>query len=540
MKYFLYCRKSTDSEDKQVLSLESQRKEMERLAATWSLQVVEIFEEARTAKKPGRPVFNEMLRRLTKGEAQGIVAWHPDRLARNAADGGQIIQLLDGGQIKDLRFATANFENTPTGKLMLAVLLGFAKYHVDALSENVRRGLRAKAEQGWRPSTPPVGYLTDPATRHIVPDPERFEMVQRMWALMLTGSYSPSRILHLATHDWGFRTRRRKRSGGKPLSLSMVYAIFANPFYAGVFKWGGRLLPGKHKAMICLDEYDRVQEILGRPARPRPKKASGFPYLGLIKCRCGLSITAEEKVKKSGRRYVYYHCTKRRGTTICREPYVSEAALEADIKDFIASIGIGPKTASRLELSFAAHKPKDAFKVDLSSVEAAIVKTEGEREELTKLRVRGFVTDEAFVRQFGELEKQRLALLQRRDRLKQTEATFEPVRLLVLFLNKATEFLDRADAPIRRLILETVGSNPTLTSGKLNVEARKPFVRWSSEPSFSEMCAFVKDVRTRLEAGDEDATTLIRNIREIVGSVDRTNVSNVPTSPGKSQTLDAA
>src|SRR5262245_25448299 len=110
--YFLYVRKSTDTEERQVLSIESQIAELKLFAGRENLKIKNIFQEAMTAKVPGRPIFNDMLSKIEKGEADGIIAWHPDRLARNSIDGGRIIYLLDTEHIKFLKFPTFWFENT--------------------------------------------------------------------------------------------------------------------------------------------------------------------------------------------------------------------------------------------------------------------------------------------------------------------------------------------------------------------------------------------------------------------------------------------
>ena len=125
-KFFLYARKSTDEADKQVLSIEAQLTEVREYALKESLVIAREFIETKSAKQPGRKIFEEMLAGIENGEAQGILAWHPDRLARNAVDAGKIIHLLDRGFLATLKFPTFWFDKTPQGYLCFRSLLGRA------------------------------------------------------------------------------------------------------------------------------------------------------------------------------------------------------------------------------------------------------------------------------------------------------------------------------------------------------------------------------------------------------------------------------
>jgi len=133
-RYFIYARKSSDAEDKQVLFIDSQLRELRELARKEKLNIIKEFTESKTSKKPGRKIFNEMLVSIEAGEADGIIAWHPDRLARNSMDGGKILFLIDTGMIKDLKFPTFRFDNTAYGKFMLNIAFGQSKYYIDNLS----------------------------------------------------------------------------------------------------------------------------------------------------------------------------------------------------------------------------------------------------------------------------------------------------------------------------------------------------------------------------------------------------------------------
>lgn len=337
MKYFLYCRKSSEAEDRQVLSIESQRADLERrLLALPEVEVVEIIEESRSAMTPGRPRFDAMVARIENGEAEGIATWAPDRLARNSIDGGRLIYLLDRGVLKDLKFSTYTFENNSQGKFMLQIMFGQSKYYSDALSENVRRGNRTKRENGWQPGRPPVGYLNDPVTRTIIADPERFPLVRRMFDLALAGQ-SPKQVALIARDDWGLTSPPGKHLG-RPLALATVYKILKNRFYLGEIIHAGTTYAGRHQPTVTATEFDRVQSRLRLPGRPRPSRHR-FAFTGLIRCgACDGMVTAEHKTNAYGSRYVYYHCAKRRIGPRCPERSLEERELERQIIGFLSSL----------------------------------------------------------------------------------------------------------------------------------------------------------------------------------------------------------
>ena len=180
-KFFLYARKSSEEEERQILSIEAQLAELRVFAQQNDIHIIREYTESQSAKEPGRPVFNEMVGQMEKGVASGIIAWHPDRLARNSIDGGRIVYLVDTQKIVSLKFPTFWFEPTPQGKFMLSVAFGQAKYYTDNLRENILRGIRQKIRRGEFSGKAPMGYFNEPRLRTIEPDPKTFSKVKRFW-----------------------------------------------------------------------------------------------------------------------------------------------------------------------------------------------------------------------------------------------------------------------------------------------------------------------------------------------------------------------
>jgi site-specific DNA recombinase len=496
-RYFAYCRKSTEEDDRQILSIESQQKELQRHAEKEKLHIVATFEESRSAKTPGRPVFNELLRRITRGEANGILAWHPDRLARNALDGGQIIQLLDTGKLEDLRFPTYTFENTSQGKFMLAIMFGQSKYQVDSLSENVRRGNRTKREKGWFPGYVPVGYLNatnEMGDKVIIPDPERFTAIKRIWQMYLTGAYSVPQLTRIASEDLALRSRRHKKRGGKPFGKTGIYQILTRPFYTGHIVYKGKWYPGKHEPMITLSQFERARSLLRRDTRSHPKRQL-FAYAGLLRCgNCNGGVTADEHYNRHGYHYVYYHCTHK-PNVLCKERSIEEEELERQILAFIERISLD-KEQTEQALALVDRQRDEETRAGIKrSLEKALATCRKSLDNLTQLRCQEFITDEEFVRQRTGFTKEEQTLKERLRHL-ETSDWLEPSRKLFLFSNRAKFWLLHGTTDEKRIILSTIGSNLLLKDRKLIIDAKKPFSILAERTSSSLLCREVNGVRT--------------------------------------------
>ena len=339
-KFFLYARKSTDVEDKQILSIEAQITELRAFAKTEGLEILEELVEKQSAKVPGRPIFNAMVGKIERGEANGIVCWHPDRLARNSVDGGRIIYLLDCGHLQALKFPTFWAENTSQGKFMLNIAFGQSKYYVDNLSENTKRGLRQKVRRGEYPSLAPIGYLNDPRNKSVVVDKKSASLVRKAFELYAQNNSRLEDISNFLAQQ-GIFSR-----GKKNLKRDRISFILSNPFYVGLFRYAGEIHEGKHQPVISKKTFDQVQEILKQRGRPHHKtKNEPQAFCGLLKCgTCGMGITGEYKVKlqKNGNEhyYIYYHCTRKNKLVKCKEHCIRQESLDKQISSLLQKFSL--------------------------------------------------------------------------------------------------------------------------------------------------------------------------------------------------------
>ena len=464
-KHFIYTRKSSEDEEKQILSIEAQIQELRDFAKKENLEIVDEFVETKTAKEPGRLVFNEMLLRIEKSEAEGILAWHPDRLARNSVDGGKIIWLLDTGKITSLKFPTFWFEPTPQGKFMLNIAFGQSKYYIDNLSENVKRGLRQKLRRGEWPGWAPIGYANNLRAHTIEIDKERASKIRKLFKAYASNKYILKDLANLS-FSLGLVSQRKR----KGLSIAVIQRMLENKFYIGLFTYRGEIYEGKHKPIIDKTTFDKVQQILKERSKPRKTKTLlDFPFRGFFKCgECGRAITGEQHIKKSGLIFRYYRCTKKK--TVCHQEYIREEELAKQIEQILSKLVLPENWLSKMldqvekwknEKEQSIESTTKPLKEELKDIETKISK-------LLDAHLEGLLEADEYHNKKAELIEKKLALKQKIARIGQKgNYWLEPLENWLKEVNQIQNLISRKLLREKGEFLRKIGSNRQILDGKI-------------------------------------------------------------------------
>ncbi len=317
-RYVLYARKSTTDETRQVRSIQDQIKECLELADRMHLNVVNRHNpliETQSAKRPNkRPIFKQMLKDIQAGKYDAILAWNPDRLARNMLEGGMLIDMVDTNVIKDLKFYTHHFSKDANGKMLLGMAFVLSKQYSDDLSQKVTRGVRGNFSEGKSPA-PKHGYIRDEEGLYR-PDGKNYELICDAWKMRQEGQSLEVIAKYMDDREY-FRVV--KTTGHKVRMTADILStqVFCNPFYYGVMiseKTGDRVdLREIYDFIPATTEevYSDVQLLSrNRKTSMQTRRGKGFyPLKAMVQCAfCGHNMVAGPSTGSKGKRYLNYRC----------------------------------------------------------------------------------------------------------------------------------------------------------------------------------------------------------------------------------------
>ncbi len=467
-------------------SIPAQVEELRDYAQKNNIEIIEELLETQSAKIPGRSVFNGMIKRIEAGEAQGILSWHPDRLARNSIDGGKIIYLLDLHTIADLKFPTFWFESNPQGKYNLNMAFVQSKYYVDALSENTKRGLRQKVRRGEYPGPAPIGYLNHVKTKTIVVSKKKSVIIMGAFELY---AKNESRLEDIATYlaEQGIKT-----SNGKHLSKDQITKILTNPFYIGFFRYSGELHEGKHKPIISKQLFDKIQKVLKDRSRPRhSSKNEPKALCGLVHCgTCNMMITGERRIKRQQNgnvhEYIYYHCSKKSKSIVCSEPCIREEELEKQLSSLLTSFALPNEWVQELTTMV----DKDAKKANRSGAaliqeaKDAIAEIQTKLQRLLDNYLEQDIEREVYLKKKAELMGEKKSLEEKNVRFRLSQNGWvEPMRKWLKDAENLTKTAQDDDLVAKKVVAKKIfGSNLSLSNQTVTWGELKNGQRWPQKP----------------------------------------------------------
>lgn len=366
MRYIIYARKSSESSERQIQSIDDQINFLKQKAKEKNLDIVKIFSESKSAKKPGRPVFEEMLSFIQSKKASGILCWKLDRLSRNPKDNGDIQWLLQEKIIE--KIITSDRTYLPEDNaLVSAVELGMANQYIRDLSKNVKRGMKSKLEKGIWPSGAPVGYRNK--NKKVVLDKVKAKYIKKAFVLYSKGGHSLKELTDLLFKE-GFKSK-----GGGRYYKSSIYKMLTNTFYYGLMLNRENYYQGIHEPIISKELFDKVQLVLQGNSQTRKKKHF-FTYRGLLHCeKCGCLLTATTK-----KGYNYYYCTNGKGNCNEHKKYLREELVEKILGNSLDKLKMNPEM---VEILYQSAKEKLDSRKDYKE---DVVKTLSDQLKQVKLK----------------------------------------------------------------------------------------------------------------------------------------------------------
>jgi len=480
-KAFVYLRKSQEREDRQVLSIESQRAALADLIKRENIAPIWLPKEEQTASKIGRPVFNDMVRRIYEGEAKHIITWNANRLSRNPKDAGEIIYAFDEGALISIKTPNRTYRDTKEDKFMLNIEFGTSKLYSDEISANVLRGYQAKYERGEYPTHAPTGYLNAKIGfhRNIIPDPERAPKVQELFRLAATGKYTLDEL-----HRHCIEVLRLTSRKGNLLPKQTLAELLKKSVYYGHYQHGKDWHWGEYDRLISQDLFDQVQVAMGwRTKKTRNSTRGAFhPYKVLSCANCGHNLTAYIKSKKLANgdiaHYTYYVCTRKSKIVKCKEPQIQQVELEEELTGAIRSIQLSADDAQEcIKLLRNFHdETTENRAVKLTEWRKDQKETEKKMASLLNMRMDNELTHEEFITKKKELNER---LVRTKELIDDTHSNADQwLELAEQFFSGAVNIANTfaiANEEEKRKILLEIGSNWQMGNKKVRFTPRKPY-----------------------------------------------------------------
>ena len=475
----IYARVSSKEQEKEGFSIPAQLKLIKEYAAAQGLVIAEEYVDVETAKQTGRVYFGEMVTHLRANPSVCVLLVEKtDRLYRNLKDWVTIDELdVEIHLVKE--GVVLSRDSRSSEKFMHGIKVLMAKNYIDNLSEEARKGQQEKAEQGIWPTKTPLGYsnVTGPDGKKIIDiDPEVAPIVTKLFEWYATGNLSLKELGKKAAAE-GFRYPR----SGARVPNSTIHTILRNRLFSGQFEWNGKLIQGKHKPLVSIDLWERVQGVLdGRHAKKHRRMKHNFAFSGLIACgKCGCAVVGEIKKQK----YIYYHCTgyadKCRGDpTTCRRKHVREEVLEQQFTDMLGGLHFDDEV-----LEWVREALRASHSEERQEHEDAIKRLETEHKRLGDRinamyvdKLDGRVDTAFFDKMSAQWREGQSLCLGEIARHQEAEKSYldEGVQILEL-ARSAQRIFERQDAREKRLLLNFVLSNCTWDDGEIVAAFRQPF-----------------------------------------------------------------